>query len=170
MFGLSWLTVSLCHTAPWRFEGFYLLATTLTYASTVFDTAWHGALPIATQGPDNTAGSTRTFNYSTAVGNYTITEAVSVPRTSWSPVSRPDDPSLTRRLLASSWPHTWSQMMAPLRSCTNKLLLWSTSLAKVSSPGTGLHSSLMPLFQPSRPWGGSLTPVRLNIHLVNTPI
>lgn len=82
MLGLSWLIVSLCHAAPRHFEGFCLLATALTRASTVFDTAWRGALPIATHGPDNTVGSTRTFNYSTSVGNYPITEVVSVARTS----------------------------------------------------------------------------------------
>ena len=59
-------------------KDFCLSATTLTYTSTVFNTAWRGALPIATHGPDNTAGSTRTINYSTAVGTYAITEVVSV--------------------------------------------------------------------------------------------
>ena len=47
----------------------------------VFDTAWRGAMPVATSGADNTAGSTRTIEYSTAIGVYTFTEVVSAART-----------------------------------------------------------------------------------------
>ena len=44
---------------------------------TVFKTAWLGIVPIATQGPDNKVGSTRTFNVPSSEGVYNFTEQVS---------------------------------------------------------------------------------------------
>ena len=44
---------------------------------TVYDTAWIGILPIATEGPDDQPGSIRTVVVPTAVGTYTFKETVS---------------------------------------------------------------------------------------------
>ena len=44
---------------------------------TVFKTAWLGIVPIATQGPDNKVGSTRTYNVPSSEGVYNFTEQVS---------------------------------------------------------------------------------------------
>lgn len=46
---------------------------------TVFNSAWLGVLPFATQGPDNQPGvSIRTSNLPTSVGTYVITEKASL--------------------------------------------------------------------------------------------
>ncbi|KAL8662420.1 MAG: hypothetical protein Q9202_004741 [Teloschistes flavicans] len=39
-----------------------------------FNSAWTGAVPYATSGPDNTVGSTRSYHASTVEGAYTLTE------------------------------------------------------------------------------------------------
>ena len=44
---------------------------------TVFKTAWLGLVPIATQGPDDKSGSTRTYNVPSSEGVYNFTEQAS---------------------------------------------------------------------------------------------